>query len=81
MAALAQFVIDPSAVAGSFLSHVFALCNGEFDTIMHCAGGEFERERINTPAPQSELVDSISSLLAVSPCQATRCLLRLLTSM
>lgn len=77
---LAHLAVNPDALAGSFLSQVYAMCNNNFGVILDIAAGCIDSERVRTPRSPSGLVDSIRLVLSGPQCQATRRLLRLLTS-
>ena len=72
IAALAQLVIDPSAVARSFLSHVFALRNDEFDTMMLVAN--LKESAFTHPSLRADWSTALARywLCLHANCQATR---------
>ena len=78
---LAQLAVNSDALAGSFLSQVYAMCNKDIGVILDMAAGRIDHERIQAPRSPSGLVDSIKYALSAPQCQAARRLLRLLTSM
>ena len=67
------------ALDGSFLGHVYALCRCDFGAVMNIAAGRVDRDLMRAPREESSLVDSLRLVLAGN-CEASRRLLRLLTS-
>ena len=55
--ALALLAVCPSQLTGSFLYHVFELCNYQFDAIMEAAAGDIDYSRIYAPVPEDGLTD------------------------
>ena len=79
VSALALLAVCPSELFGSFIYHVFCLCNYHFDAMMEVVTGFIDRSRVYSPLPEDGLVDSISLVLN-DQSQMARRLLRLLTS-
>ena len=77
--ALARLAVCPEELAGSFLSQVASLCYGDFGAVMSTAAGRVDQDLVRAPVEENGLVDSIRLVLAGN-CQASRRLLRLLTS-
>ena len=77
--ALARLAVCPDELAGSFLSQVASLCYGDFSAVMSTAAGRVDQDLVRAPVEENGLVDSIRLVLAGN-CQASRRLLRLLTS-
>ena len=56
-----------------------SLCYGDFGAVMSTAAGRVDQDLVRAPVEENGLVDSIRLVLAGN-CQASRRLLRLLTS-
>ena len=76
---LDRLAVCPDELAGSFLSQVASLCYGDFGAVMSTAAGRVDQDLVRAPVEENGLVDSIRLVLAGN-CQASRRLLRLLTS-
>lgn len=74
---IATLAINPSIIAGSFLHHVYTLCNKDFREIMFLASGHVPKEYLRSTVLSNGLSDSIKFLLDDTN-QASRRLLRLL---
>ena len=77
--ALARLAVHPEDLDGSFLGHVYALCRCDFGAVMNIAAGRVDRDRVRAPLEETGLINSLRLVLAGN-CEASRHLLRLLTS-
>ena len=77
--ALAMLAVYPEEGDGLFLGHVCALCHCDFGAVMSIAAGRVDCDLVRAPLEESGLVASLRLVLAGN-CEASRRLLRLLTS-
>ena len=76
---LAKLALCPKDLEGSFLLHVYHMCNRNFRAVMElAAGGPVDIDRVQVPLVEDGLTDSIRLVLQGN-CEASRRLLRLLT--
>ena len=78
-AVLVKLAVHPEELSGSFMGHIYAMCNRDLGTILNIAAGRADRDLVRAPLQKDGLVDSLRLVLAGN-CQASRRLLRLLTS-
>ena len=76
---LAKLAVSPSEVEGSFLMHIYTMCNNSFRAVMElAAGGPVDSDRVCAARMPDGLADSLQFVLQGN-CEASRRLLRLLT--
>ena len=80
LTSLAKLVLHPSGLEGSFLLQVHQMCSSDLRWVMELvAGGAVDPDQVQPPRMPNGLADSIQLVLNGS-CEASRRLLRLLTS-
>ena len=75
---LALLAVNSADLTGSFLHHVYMLCNCQLAAVMEAATGRIDCARIRAPVSQDGLVDSIRFVLG-GQCPESRFVLGLLT--
>ena len=77
VAVLARLAVYPDELTGSLIGHIYELCHGYFGVTMDIAAGRIDKTLVRAPQQESGLIDS--RLVMTGNCQASICILRLLT--